>query len=86
MLLLCIDEALMQEKLFWMTQVDPGEVHTLCLGCPCVYWDGDWHGTLDWRVREKLFKTGKASILGLVVGCPSVSGRVLYADCAPIAL
>lgn len=73
----------MLEKLFQMTQVDPGEVHTLCLGSPCVYWDGDWCGTLDWRVREMLFKTGKASILRLVLGCPFVSGRVVYADCAP---
>lgn len=29
----------MQEKLFWMTQVGSGQVHTLCLGSPSVYWD-----------------------------------------------
>lgn len=50
----------------------------VCAGM--VMMSGDWHGTLDWRVREKLFETGKASILGLVLGCPSVSGRVVYAD------
>ncbi|XP_017930587.1 integrin alpha-9-like [Manacus vitellinus] len=31
----------MREKLFQMTQVDPGHMHTLCLGSSCVYWDGD---------------------------------------------
>lgn len=41
---------------------------------------GDWCGALDWRVREKLLRTGKTSISGLVLCCPSVTGRVVYAD------
>lgn len=50
-LLLFIDEALMQEKLFWMTQVGPGQVHTLCLGSSCVYWDGGDGWWLVWNFR-----------------------------------
>lgn len=80
-LLLCTDEALMQEKLFCMTQVGPGQVHTLCLGSPCctgmVMMSGDWYGALGWRVREKLLRTGKTSIWGLVLDCPCE--RVVYA-------
>lgn len=51
MFLLCIDEALMQEKLFWMTQVGPGQVCTLCLGSLCVYWDSDDELWLVWSFR-----------------------------------
>lgn len=41
----------MQEKLFWTTQVDPGQVHTLCLGSSCVYWDGGDGWWLVWNFR-----------------------------------
>lgn len=40
-LLFGIDQTPMQEQLFQVAQVDPGDVHTLCLGSPCVYLDGD---------------------------------------------
>lgn len=47
----------------------------VCTGM--VMMSGDWYGTLGWRVREKLLRTGKTSIWGLVLDCPSE--RVVYA-------
>lgn len=34
-----------------MVQVDPGHVHALWLGSPCVYWDGDDGWWLGWNLK-----------------------------------
>ena len=86
------DQTLMREQLFQVAQVDPGHVHALCLGSPCIYWDGDdgwWLGMeLEIRGRRRsCLKQGKlpfCACAGLSI-C-AVGGLCMRTDFAVVAL